>query len=38
MNTIHLDEYDKRIVELLQQDSSISNIEEDWFGTIFMSA
>lgn len=27
MNTIHLDEYDKKIVELLQQDSSISNID-----------
>ena len=27
MNTVHLDEYDKKIVELLQQDSSISNID-----------
>ncbi len=27
MNKIHLDEYDKKIVELLQQDSSISNID-----------
>ena len=27
MNTVHLDKYDKMIVELLQQDSSISNIE-----------
>ncbi|MDE6584790.1 MAG: Lrp/AsnC family transcriptional regulator [Anaeroplasmataceae bacterium] len=27
MNTFRLDEYDKKIVELLQKDSSISNIE-----------
>lgn len=27
MDRIHLDEYDKKIVELLQQDSSISNID-----------
>lgn len=27
MNTVHLDDYDKKIVELLQQDSSISNID-----------
>lgn len=27
MNTVRLDEYDKKIVELLQKDSSISNIE-----------
>lgn len=27
MNTVRLDEYDKKIVELLQEDSSISNIE-----------
>ncbi|MDE6661187.1 MAG: winged helix-turn-helix transcriptional regulator, partial [Anaeroplasmataceae bacterium] len=26
MNTVHLDKYDKKIVEILQQDSSISNI------------
>ena len=27
MNTVRLDEYDKKIVELLQEDSSISNID-----------
>ncbi len=27
MNTVHLDAYDKKIIELLQNDSSISNIE-----------
>ena len=27
MNKIQLDEYDKKIVRLLQQDSSISNID-----------
>lgn len=27
MSNLHLDEYDKKILELLQQDSSISNIE-----------
>ena len=27
MATIHLDDYDKRIVELLQEDASISNVD-----------
>lgn len=27
MNTVRLDEYDRKIVELLQEDSSISNID-----------
>ncbi len=27
MASIHLDDYDKKIVKLLQEDSSISNIE-----------
>ena len=27
MPIIHLDEYDKKIIQLLQEDSSISNIE-----------
>ena len=27
MATIHLDNYDKRIVELLQEDASISNVD-----------
>ena len=27
MNTYRLDDYDKKIIEILQQDSSISNID-----------
>lgn len=27
MNIIHLDDYDKKIIKLLQEDSSVSNIE-----------